>query len=268
MDLELRLAPIWSVDSRRCFVRESIRHLGHLPNIRSLREILEPVRLAYPLLTSIYVRGSVLEETNQSRVRDVDVVCISLEKLPANLEDSVTRDMAGRLALSGKKQPLDLRFITLQELETRPVRSASTLGVIYRSLPLCAQSEVPFEFDVEASPELALALAATEMREIGFILKRYTTLRFESRRVEWLQKRALRLGGIAGLLTSASYSRHLPTCVRLGAAVAPEIYMPIVQVWDDFVERRLTRAAFGRARELVLGWADMLDKYARQSTTA
>ena len=246
---------VWRTNVDGEFVREDFEAQKSWKEIAFLTQEAKVILSSFSEVASILIRGSVLEEGFKPTARDIDFIIVSRERVVRDREEALIGSL--KKAAHGLESELglypDVRILVKNSPDLVAVTSV-TLVLWFRSFLLAGSDILPDEaVRVKASPELAYEL----FRQEAYVIKKmdrkiHTDL---VRYAEWIQKRALRAGGIASLFLTGRYSRHLETCVDLGRSSYPTYSGLIGGVWEDFCLQRSSEGAVARAKLLFWSYA-------------
>lgn len=198
--------------------------------------------LALDAAHSVHLRGSVLSA--DPHAQDVDLLAVVHgEPGPAG---AACREVLGRYPAP---VPWDLRVVGLDGLRTGRIGAWLQVIVAAGSVRLAGEPV----WDTPPAVVPGALLAERLMAEWGGQWAQARDRPPSVERTVWLQKRALRLGGLLGMAATGQLTRHPDGCVALLERVAVQLGPLARRVRDDLYEKDTSDGATERA--LVLGQA-------------
>lgn len=241
----------WPVSKDGCFV-PSTTALPHEGDIGQSAHLLASWALEQPSVVAVYLRGSAATTNDGKRPFDVDLV-IAVAGLHS----------AGRKALAHEARKiwekrccrtlplpdLDLLVVDAQRLVSDPGLESTRLLVWLHGVRVAGADLFADLQPVPATATTGRRLLHAQLRATHDGIEWYTS-RDREVPIGWLQKRALRIGGVLSLARGGPISRHPARCAALIASVAPQLAALSHAVCADLLAHLSDMDAGSRAREL------------------
>jgi hypothetical protein len=207
-----------------------------------------------PRIHSIFLRGSAIEDSEPSLMRDLDLVIV--------LRSSGDVERLSRCAegfpefRSSRGMSVDLVAVNLNDL--LPLRlpvSMLTLILAFRSLRLWGDRIWKTGPAIPADDQQALALWREALGDQDEALKSIDVRDDfgDAATASWMQKKCLRLGGICSLIAGGRFSRHPLRCAELLQKIVPGIDLLPQKVWQQFVQHDTSHTALASLMKLYEG---------------
>jgi hypothetical protein len=229
-------------------------------------DLAAKISSAFSSIHGVYMRGSAIESTRQELSRDVDVIVI----LGGSDVDRQELDqVASRFWSVGTSGPrCDLERVRLDRIRQQPFSTVIQLVLAFRAT-LLAGSPVWYETPkVKADGMLATRCQASHRQLVTKHLEKASIApqHYDSRFfVPWMQKKALRLGGILAMGLTGRFSRHPTRCSTLISETYPELTTLAARVAVDYISGRVDEAARDAAHCLFFALAERGDDLANSS---
>jgi hypothetical protein len=227
------------------------------------KEVANRISATFSDVHGVYVRGSAIESVKQERVKDVDIVVIVRERVRSRPE--IESEMGALWETILARPRCDVSVVRLEQLMQQPFFSVIQLIVAFRACLLVGDPVWEREPIVHAGMPLALRCQSSHRHLVNSFIAKVTQdpARYASEDlVPWMQKRALRLGGILAMGLIGKFSRHPVRCAELVACLWTELAGPARRVARDYISGDITSASWSAARDLffkISAKADALD---------
>jgi hypothetical protein len=192
----------------------------------------------------------VIEPGNRAWVRDIDlVVAVNSGQMDAACKAHLRMFFPDEIdGLQCDLSVVDASRVRLEQLDTM-----LKLALAFRSMRLVGQSLWDSPPSLASSPELADRLLRGYRRQTDEFLRRVShgpSAYDPAPLVEWIQKRALRAGGLRAMMDSGVMTRHPIRCAEVIADSDSTLASLAFTVAEDFTQRRHDANAWARAKQL------------------
>lgn len=218
----------------------------------SALQVARQLSVAFPQIRSVFLRGSALESDRTDRIADVDLVAVyrGHPKRLGKESDEFTSEQWNQFDLTMR---CDVTYLSDLIFSDHRFDSMIELILAFRSQILTGPQVFSVVPQVKPTVELSWKLQRTHRRTVDkFMRKIYEDrARYQLERiVPWLQKKALRLGGVMSLGESGPLSRYPPRCAALTCNGVPRLSALALKVLDDFVSSTHNEWSWNRALNL------------------
>ncbi len=243
LQLELPIHGCWPIE-RGVFVRAPDPPDTAL--FSQLRQAAARLQRVLPGLHSVHARGSLLVDKTPETLHDLDLILVFHQPSGPN---SLTEALAILGPCPLPAISWDLRAVHAQALKDGSARASVRLCLAVASLHLAGAALYLAPVKAERTLAQALQQETLELwhQQLHALDRGAPGTR---RRVQWLQKRALRLGGIEGLARNGVFTRHPLGCASLCARLEPSLASLAARVCADLLARDCSAQAAVSAIEL------------------
>ncbi len=185
---------------------------------------------------AIYFRGSALESARSEWVRDLDLVVVASSD--AMLTQREVKEIVGEFRRENPSElRVDVGVMGVSAVLASPFTSVKQLILAFRALRLSGREVWPESPLVQPDVDLARAcfIAHTEptWQRLATVAQD-PAKHFQDPLVSWVQKRALRAGGILAMGRIGRFSRHPVRCAELVGLMFPDLAVLAANVVHDY----------------------------------
>jgi hypothetical protein len=222
------------------------------------------LQAVFPCVRAVYLRGSALESTRGELIKDVDIIAV-LDREESKGKLGIYGHAARLWPDMGGLLRCDFGVAAIDGLKREPFSAVIQLILAFRSVLLVGKpiwKEIP---KVRADLPLATRLQDSHRKVVLRFLEKASAAPAKydvDFLVSWMQKKALRLGGILALGVSQRFSRHPLRCATLIAETYPELGEVAEAVAQQYIAGQADEVAWRLARQLfasLSGYADRMD---------
>lgn len=243
----------WPVSKDGCFVPSTTTH-RHEGDINQSVYWLASWVLELPSVVAVYLRGSAATTNDGKRPFDVDLV-IAVAGLHSADRKALANEARQKWEERCRAFPLpelDLLVVDAQRIVSDPSLESTRLLIWLHGVRVAGADLFASIPPVPATATTGRRLLHAQLRAAHDGIEWYTS-RDQEVPIDWLQKRALRIGGVLSLAQGGPMSRHPARCAALIASVAPNLAALSHAVCADLFAHRSDIDAGIRARELWAG---------------
>lgn len=171
-------------------------------------------------VVGVYATGSVLTEPDPTKVKDLDLVVVCRGQANPKMAQRVVGTLA---TVAGSHPPFDPHAVFLDALLSGEGSAWPRLCLAVEAELLAGEPVWQEPPVIEATLELGVALFREAKAQFGGAAEALKQGNAPPNATAWLQKRALRLGGIRALVQAGRFVRHPDGCVAWVERLLPDL---------------------------------------------